>query len=78
MRRGGERRSKPPSGLHAVCTTRDILLLDERMPGKEIVRWYHGRVGIEGKGVDRTLSLMEVNGESSDSSTSPPLLSGSH
>ncbi|GAA5830391.1 hypothetical protein JCM11251_001331 [Rhodosporidiobolus azoricus] len=50
-----------PSATHVVCTTRDILYLDERMTGRgEMLRIAHDRAGIEGKGVDRTLSLVEV------------------
>ena len=68
------KQKRAPSALHAVCTTRDVLLLDERMPGKEVIRWFHGRVGREGKGVDRTLSLMEVTPDQSDDSTLSPFL----
>ncbi|BGP30096.1 hypothetical protein JCM10296v2_001848 [Rhodotorula toruloides] len=50
----------PPTSLRTVCTTRDLLWLDERMPGREVLRSQHGRVGIEGKGFDHTLSLLEV------------------
>lgn len=46
--------------LHVVCTTQDVLWLDERMPGRDLLRWRHGRVGPEAKGVDRTLSLFEL------------------
>ncbi|GJN88547.1 hypothetical protein Rhopal_001513-T1 [Rhodotorula paludigena] len=46
--------------LHAICTTQDVLWLDERMPGRDLLRWRHGRVGPEAKGVDRTLSLLEL------------------
>lgn len=48
-----------PTAIHTVCTTHDILLLDERMPGREVFRRSHDRTGIEGKGVDRTLSISE-------------------
>lgn len=50
----------PPSAIHVVCTTRDVLWLDERMPGRDVMRWSHGRVGIEGKGSDTSLSLLEL------------------
>ncbi|GAA5912423.1 hypothetical protein JCM6882_005508 [Rhodosporidiobolus microsporus] len=51
----------PPSAIHVVCTTRDILYLDERMTGRsEVLRIAHDRVGAESKGLDRTLSLVEV------------------
>ncbi|GAA6062350.1 hypothetical protein JCM10212_005692 [Sporobolomyces blumeae] len=60
-------RSTPPASLgtatpwiHPVCTTRDVVWVDERMPGKEVLRWAHDRVGLEGKGVDRTLTIVEV------------------
>lgn len=46
--------------MHVVSTTRDVLWIDERMPGKELLRWAHDRVSKEGKGFDRTLSLLEV------------------
>ncbi|BGO97725.1 hypothetical protein NBRC10513v2_001720 [Rhodotorula toruloides] len=49
-----------PTSLHTVCTTRDLVWLDERMPGREVLRRQHGRVGIEGKGFDHTLSLLEI------------------
>lgn len=52
--------SSCPTPIHVVCTTRDVLWLDERMPGREVLRWHHGRAGIEGKGSDTTLSLIEV------------------
>lgn len=52
--------STTPTALHIVCTTRDVIWLDERMPGKDLMRWAHGRVGKKGKGVDRTLSLTQV------------------
>ncbi|GAA6027069.1 hypothetical protein JCM8097_006086 [Rhodosporidiobolus ruineniae] len=50
----------PPPAIHTVCTTRDLLWLDERMPGRAVLRWAHNRVGAEGKGVDRTLRLTEL------------------
>ncbi|GAA5862252.1 hypothetical protein JCM3774_004838 [Rhodotorula dairenensis] len=50
----------PHTTIHVVCTTRDVLWLDERMPGRDVLRWKHGRVGIEGKGSDTTLSLLEL------------------
>ncbi|GEM09675.1 proteophosphoglycan ppg4 [Rhodotorula toruloides] len=56
----------PPTSLHVVCTTRDILWLDERMPGREVLRRQHGRVGIEGKGSDYTLSLLEIPPHAND------------
>ncbi|GAA5978523.1 hypothetical protein JCM10908_004388 [Rhodotorula pacifica] len=54
------RSAAPPTAIHVVCTTRDVLWLDERMPGPDVMRWKHGRVGIEGKGSDTTLSLLEL------------------
>ncbi|GAA5968283.1 hypothetical protein JCM11641_003796 [Rhodosporidiobolus odoratus] len=49
-----------PSAIHTVCTTRDLLWLDERMPGREALRRAHDRVGFEGKSEDRTLSITEL------------------
>lgn len=49
-----------PTALHVVCTTRDIIWLDDRMPGKDLMRWCHGRLGRHGNGADRTLSLLEI------------------
>lgn len=46
--------------MHVVATTRDVLWVDERMPGKDLLRYAHDRVGKEGKGPDRTLALTEV------------------
>ena len=34
--------------------------LDERMPGRDVLRWRHGRLGKEGRGPDRSLGLIEV------------------
>ena len=45
---------------HVVATTHDVLYLDERMPSRTLLRWKHGRCGLESKGVDLTLSLLEV------------------
>ncbi|GAA5894185.1 hypothetical protein JCM8208_002371 [Rhodotorula glutinis] len=45
---------------HVVATTHDVLYLDERMPSRALLRWKHGRCGPESKGVDLTLSLLEV------------------
>jgi len=48
--------------IHAVCTTREVVWVDERMTGRrgcEVLRWDHERVGVEGKGFDRTLSILE-------------------
>ncbi|BGP13889.1 hypothetical protein JCM10213_002528 [Rhodosporidiobolus nylandii] len=57
---------REPTALHTLCTTFDILHLDERMPGRAVLRVAHNRVGVEGKGVDRTLAITEL----------PPLLEG--
>lgn len=46
--------------MHVVATTRDVLWVDERMPGRDVLRYAHDRVGKEGKGPDRTLALTEV------------------
>ncbi|KAJ8295486.1 hypothetical protein OF846_001711 [Rhodotorula toruloides] len=56
----------PPTSLHVICTTRDLLWLDERMPGREVLRRQHGRVGIEGKGSGYTLSLLEFPPHAND------------
>lgn len=45
---------------HVVATTQDVLYLDARMPSRALLRWKHGRVGLEAKGADLTLSLLEV------------------
>lgn len=50
----------PHTAVHVICTTRDVLWLDERMPGRDVLRWKHSRVGIEGKGSDTSLSLLEM------------------
>jgi hypothetical protein len=71
-----ERRSSSSSSsssspwLHTVCTTRDLIWIDQRMVkqggvgrgggGGEVLRWEHERVGIEGKGVDTTLTITEL------------------
>ncbi|GAA5834837.1 hypothetical protein JCM3766R1_003260 [Sporobolomyces carnicolor] len=60
------------SWMHTVCTTRDVIWLDQRMAGgrageAEVLRWEHERVGIEGKGVDRTLTITELPRLSEDS-----------
>ncbi|GAA5991302.1 hypothetical protein JCM5350_005327 [Sporobolomyces pararoseus] len=60
--------STSPPWIHAICTTRDIIWCDQRMAsegkgsgrGSEVLRWSHERVGIEAKGVDRTLTITEV------------------
>ncbi|ORY58693.1 hypothetical protein BCR35DRAFT_355386 [Leucosporidium creatinivorum] len=58
--------SSPPTSHHLFSTTRDLLFIDDRMPNKELFRWAHNRVGKEGKGVDRTLSLIEIPSPSPD------------
>ncbi|GAA5910991.1 uncharacterized protein JCM6883_000671 [Sporobolomyces salmoneus] len=60
--------------LHTICTTRDILWLDRRMAGEggsggEVLRWEHERVGIEGKGIDRSLSMTELPSATSSEAT---------
>ncbi|KAK4703191.1 hypothetical protein P7C70_g3026, partial [Phenoliferia sp. Uapishka_3] len=52
-----------PTSIHAVCTTRDIIWLDARMPGKDIMRWAHGRTGRSSRGYDTSLSLMHLGGD---------------
>ncbi|GAA5965219.1 hypothetical protein JCM3765_006359 [Sporobolomyces pararoseus] len=61
------RLSTPPPWIHTICTTRDIIWCDQRMAGEsggggasEVLRWSHERVGIESKGVDRTLTITEL------------------
>ncbi|GAA5941015.1 uncharacterized protein JCM15063_000620 [Sporobolomyces koalae] len=53
-----------PTSIHAVCTTRDVIWIDDRMVGDardgEVLRWNHERVGVESKGVDRTLFIQEL------------------
>lgn len=49
-----------PTPLQVVSTTRDVMWLDERMPGKDLMRCRHGRLGKEGRGPDRSLGLIEV------------------
>ncbi|GAA5848640.1 hypothetical protein JCM8547_004582 [Rhodosporidiobolus lusitaniae] len=61
----------PPTSIYTVCTTRDVLWLDERMPGREVLRWGHNRVGLEAKGPDRTLSLIEIPPYTSSLSLDP-------
>lgn len=62
--------------IHTVCTTRDVVWVDMRMVGNgngrdaEVLRWSHDRVGIEGKGFDRTLMITEVPDLSSRRCTS--------
>ncbi|GAA6020073.1 hypothetical protein JCM11491_006384 [Sporobolomyces phaffii] len=51
--------------IETVCTTRDVLWVDRRMAsstgtGGEVLRWQHDRVGLEGKGTDRTLTITEL------------------
>ncbi|GAA5853097.1 hypothetical protein JCM9279_000856 [Rhodotorula babjevae] len=59
----------PPTttAQHVVATTHDVLYLDERMPSRALLRWKHGRCGLESKGVDLTLSLLEVPPHACDS-----------
>lgn len=60
-----------PTSIHTVCTTRDIIWLDDRMPGRDLMRWAHGRSGRGNKGLDATLSLMHIGGDvDKDSGTS--------
>ncbi|KAL8293091.1 hypothetical protein RQP46_000785 [Phenoliferia psychrophenolica] len=52
-----------PTSIHVVCTTRDIIWLDDRMPGRDLMRWAHGRAGSSNRGHDATLSLMHLGGD---------------
>ncbi|GAA5931247.1 hypothetical protein JCM3775_004974 [Rhodotorula graminis] len=59
--------SSTSTAQHVVATTHDVLYLDERMPSRALLRWKHGRCGPESKGVDLTLSLIEVPAHVCDS-----------
>ncbi|KAK4058765.1 hypothetical protein OIO90_000211 [Microbotryomycetes sp. JL221] len=52
--------SRSPPSVHVVATTRDVLWLDERMPGRDLLRFAHSRFGRGGKGDDLTMALQEV------------------
>jgi hypothetical protein len=49
-----------PSPFHTICTTHDVVWVDERMPSKYVMKWAHDRAGAGGMGYDTTLSLMSV------------------
>ncbi|KAI5476513.1 protein of RNA polymerase I-specific transcription initiation factor RRN6-like family [Pseudohyphozyma bogoriensis] len=57
-----------PTSIHVVSTTKEVIWVDERMPGKDLMSWSHGRVGKNGKGEDWTLALMEVPRMAAESS----------
>jgi len=61
LERSQDREGRSTS-IHTVCTNREVVWVDERMTGRrgcEVLKWNHERVGMEGKGFDRTLSILE-------------------
>lgn len=67
--------TETPTPIHTICTTSDIVWLDERMPGKDVLRWGHDRLGRNGRGFDRTLQIMKLPsqpGESDGEFSIPP------
>lgn len=48
-----------PTALHGMVTDRDVMWVDQRMPGNPVISWSHERVGRNGQGYDHTLSLQE-------------------
>lgn len=50
-----------PTSIHVVCTSRDIIWLDDRMPNRDLLRSEHGRAGKGGRGEDCSLEIMELN-----------------